>query len=74
MSHARVISVSSTPIALKVRCRTTPEQNRMMYLAFRPAVQAQLAEQWRLSRSTCGRCAYKGGEHALWCPDWCPDQ
>lgn len=66
--HARIVSFQEVPVALRVRCRTTAEQNRMMYLSRRPAWEAQLAADWRLSQSTCDRCGERGGSHCIWCP------
>ena len=63
MPHARTVTFTHAPVALRVRCRTTTEQNRTMYLAGRPAWEAQLAMEWRVRQSTCDRCGERGGEH-----------
>jgi len=67
MPEAKVISFRPANITLRVHCRTTPEQNRKMYLAMRPAWEASLAQEWRLSQSSCNKCGYRHGEHAVWC-------
>ena len=45
----RVLSVqfSPVPVVLRIRCRATPEQQRMMYLAGRQAREDALAKEWR---------------------------
>jgi len=45
---ARIVSIRPTPVALRVNCRVTVEQQRKMFLAMNPAFQEQLAEEWRL--------------------------
>lgn len=43
--HARILAMP-TSVSLRVRCRTTQEQNRMMYLAGRRTWEGQLAREW----------------------------
>jgi hypothetical protein len=66
--HARAITFHQVHVSLKVRCRSTRAQTRMMYLAGRPAWEAKLAIEWRAAQSTCWRC---GGRMkcSLWCSE-----
>jgi hypothetical protein len=47
----RSIEFYPVPVALRVRCRATLEQQRMMYLAGRQANEDQLAERYRREQS-----------------------
>lgn len=64
--NARILTLP-TPVSLRVRCRSTQEQTRMMYLSGRRTWEQDLADAWRLHVSVCHRCGYRSGEHALWC-------
>lgn len=66
--HARTISFTPVPVAFRIACRTTVEQDRKMYLAGRRSWEERLAAQWRESHAWCDRCGYVGSDHALWCP------
>ena len=66
------IAFREAPVALRVRCHTTAEQSRVVYLAGRRAWEASLAADYRQHIAglfhPCDRCGYLGNEHALWCP------
>jgi hypothetical protein len=41
------VQFSPVPVALRIKCRATPEQQRMIYLAGRQAKEDALAERYR---------------------------
>lgn len=62
------VAYTSSHVSVSRKLALTEEQKRVMYLAGRPAREAELAAEWRLSQSVCDRCGDRGGEHSIWCP------
>lgn len=64
-----IVLVRDPAPALRIQLRPSPEQRRALYLGTRRAAEEYLAREWRRSQSTCARCGYRRGGHAIWCED-----